>query len=161
MKESGMCEQPTVIRTCKGRTHGGCEQPPVIRTRVGHVRTTTAHSRMHGPDSGGHVRTTAGCSHMRTVNRRLFAHARIAPMHANNRRLVGHTRGGPKRATCEQPPSFAHAQVGPTADANSLRLFARARLRGTSANNRWLLAHEDSQPLAFCTCKGRTYARDV
>ena len=32
MKESGMCEQPTVIRTCKGRTHGGCEQPPVIHT---------------------------------------------------------------------------------------------------------------------------------
>ena len=111
MKESGMCEQPTVIRTCKGRTHGGCEQPPDIRTRVGHVRTTTAHSRMHGPDSGGHVRTTAGCSHMRTVNRWLFAHARVAPMHAmceqpsvirtckgRAPKLLAPARGRPKRA---------------------------------------------------------------
>jgi hypothetical protein len=111
MKESGMCEQPTVIRTCKGRTHGGCEQPPVIRARVGYVRTTTAHSHMQGPDSGGHVRTTAGCSHMRTVNRRLFAHARVAPMHAmceqpsvirtckgRAPKLLAHARGRSKRA---------------------------------------------------------------
>jgi len=94
--------------------------------RVGDVRTTDGHSHMqrsdprrmrtaagysHGPDSGGHVRTTAGCSHMRTVNRWLFAHARVAPMHAmceqpsvirtckgRAPKLLAHARGRSKRA---------------------------------------------------------------
>ena len=118
------------------------------------------------------MRTTAGPSHLQGLDPRCPGSNQAGPR-ANNHRLVacekvGPMRAmcehrvfaliGPKGALCEQPP-FIRLCKGRT--QGSKRRFSQARPRGPCANNRWLLAHEDSQPLAFCTCKGRTYARYV
>ena len=155
------------MRTIAGCSHmegkdprGPWEQPPVIRTseRFGHVRTTDCYSHVQGSDPGVDVRATAHdtapprgpCAN----NRRLFTHERVGDVRTTD----GHShmqRSDPRRMRT----TAGYSHKGRTC-ANDHRSFAhaRARLRGTCANNRWLLAHEDSQPLAFCTCKGRTYA---